>query len=157
LCVKKQREEKLKEKRQKAREKKRLSPASLSKKLDTIFSIYVRLLHADKNGYVNCFTCGRREYWRKIQNGHFQSRRFMSTRYHLGNCAPQCYACNVGMSGMQYEFGKRLDERFGNGFADEMVRLSREIKKFTPDEYVVLIEDFENAVKELRRTTGITD
>jgi hypothetical protein len=61
------------------------------------------------------------------------------------------------MSGMQYEFGKRLDERFGNGFADEMVRLSREIKKFTPDEYVVLIEDFENAVKELRRTTGITD
>jgi hypothetical protein len=156
-CSKKLQVQKAKDKKEKVREKKRLSLSSLTKKLDTIFSVYIRLLHADKNGMVRCFTCDRLEYWRKIQNGHFQSRRFMSTRFHVGNCAPQCYACNVGMSGMQYEYGKRLDLKYGSGMADDMVAQSRIIRKFTPDELLEKIQETESAVNFLRQSKSIWD
>jgi hypothetical protein len=106
---------------------------------------------------VKCFTCDRLEYWRKIQNGHFQSRRFMSTRFHVGNCAPQCYACNVGMSGMQYEYGKRLDARYGKGMADEIVSLSKVITKFTADELLEKIHETEDHVQFLRKSKNIWD
>lgn len=156
-CLKKQQIQKKKDQRTKIREKKKYSISTLTKKLDTVFSVYVRLLHCDNRGMVRCFTCDRVEPWRKIQNGHFQSRRFMSTRFHLANCAPQCYACNVGMSGMQYEYGKRIDKNYGPGTADEIVLLSRQIKKFTADELVELIERTEEAVKSLRLSKNIWD
>lgn len=156
-CLKKLQVQKAKDKKEKLREKKRLSISSLTKKLDTIFSVYIRLLHADKNGMVRCFTCDRIEYWRKIQNGHFQSRRFMSTRFHPGNCAPQCYACNVGLSGMQYEYGKRIDLKYGPGMADHIVAQSRIITKFTADDLLEKIQETESAVNFLRQSKNIWD
>jgi ATP-dependent phosphoenolpyruvate carboxykinase len=81
----------------------------------------------------------------------------MSTRFHVGNCAPQCYACNVGMSGMQYEYGKRLDLKYGTGMADDMVAQSRIIRKFTPDELLEKIQETESAVNFLRQSKNIWD
>ncbi len=156
-CLKKYNLQKKKERAEILKTKKKLSISSLTKKLDTVFSVYIRLLHADNNGMVKCFTCDRLEYWRKIQNGHFQSRRFMSTRFHVGNCAPQCYACNVGMSGMQYEYGKRLDARYGKGMADEIVLLSKVITKFTADELLEKIHETEDHVQFLRKSKNIWD
>ena len=39
--------------------------SKLKKKLDAIFSKYIRLKDADKNGYVKCYTCGVKKYWEK--------------------------------------------------------------------------------------------
>lgn len=157
VCVKKSQIAKVKEKRIVAREKKRLSISQLTKKLDTVFSLYIRLVNSNKHGQVKCFTCDRIDYYKSIQNGHFQSRRFMSTRFTETNCAPQCYACNVGLSGMQYEFGKRLDLKYGKGMADKMVQLSKEVKKFTTDEMLELIEYYRSAVDDLKRQKSIFD
>ena len=81
----------------------------------------------------------------------------MSTRFHEHNCAPQCYACNVGLSGMQYEFGKRLDIKYGTGMADKMVLLSKQVKKYTTDEMLDLIEHYKNKVEDLKRQKSIFD
>jgi hypothetical protein len=61
------------------------------------------------------------------------------------------------LSGNQYIYGVNLDTKFGEGAADEMVRLSREIKKFTPDELKKLIELCEDDVNGLRKKLNIWD
>jgi hypothetical protein len=81
----------------------------------------------------------------------------MSTRFLERNCAPQCYACNVGMSGMQYEYGKRLDKIYGEGMADQVVKASKEVRKFTSEEMVELIEFYKDKVEKLKKQKDISD
>lgn len=156
-CVKKIAEAKAKERRAAKREKKRMSISQLTKKLDTVFSLYIRLENANNKGMVKCFTCDNEHHYKAIQNGHFQSRRFMSTRFDPFNCAPQCYACNVGMSGMQYEFGKRIDLKYGQGMADLIVQKSKGVYKFDPEEMLEMIEFFAERVDKLKKQKDISD
>jgi hypothetical protein len=156
-CVKKAADEKAKERRAVKREKKRMSISQLTKRLDTVFSLYIRLENSNKNGMVKCFTCDNPHHYKSIHNGHFQSRRFMSTRFDPFNCAPQCYACNVGMSGMQYEFGKRIDLKYGEGMADLIVQKSKGVYKFTPEEMLEMIEFFAEKVDKLKKQKDISD
>jgi hypothetical protein len=157
VCVKKSQIAKIKEKKAKVRQKKAISTSVLIKKLDALYSVYIRLKAIEKDGYVKCFTCDRVEYWRKIQNGHFQSRRFLSTRFYDFNCAPQCYACNVGLSGMQYEYGIRLDKKYGEGTAQHVVELSKEFRKFNSDELLKMIDETEQKIQFLRKLKDIWD
>ncbi len=157
VCVKKSQEAKVKERNAIKREKKRMSISQLTKKLDTYFSLYIRLVNSDQYGMVKCFTCDGVHHYKAIQNGHFQSRRFMSTRFSELNCAPQCYACNVGMSGMQYEFGKRIDKIHGEGTADHVVKRAKEVRKFTSEEMLEMIEYYKDKVEKLKQKKNIFD
>ena len=65
VCVKKSQILKVKEKKAKVRHKKSISTSVLIKKLDALYSVYIRLKGIEKDGYVKCFTCDRSEYWRK--------------------------------------------------------------------------------------------
>jgi hypothetical protein len=58
---------------------------------------------------------------------------------------------------MQYEFGKRLDIKYGTGMADKMVLLSKQVKKYTTDEMLDLIEHYKNKVEDLKRQKSIFD
>lgn len=155
VCVKKINAQKVKERKEKIRKKKAESIGVLTKKLDRIFSVFVRLSGAKSNHTTPCFTCDKVLHWREIQCGHFQSRRFYSTRFHELNCKPQCYACNIGLSGNQYAFGVNLDKVHGKGTADSMVRLSRQVKKFTSEEMMGMIDHYEKEVGELRKKLNI--
>ena len=157
VCVKKSQIAKVKEKKAKVRQKKAESIGVLTKKLDRIFSVYVRLSGTKQGGSCKCFTCDKVLHWREIQCGHFQSRRFYSTRFHVLNCKPQCYACNIGLSGNQYTFGVNLDKLHGEGTAESMVRASRGVKKFTSAEMVELITQYENLGGEQRKQLNIWD
>lgn len=155
VCNEKQKKEKSKERRQKAREKKAVSPKVLTTQLDRVFSQFIRLKHMGPGGLVKCYTCYAEHPWKGIQCGHFQSRRYMNTRFDEGNCKPQCYACNVGKSGEQYRFGLNLDEEYGAGHAEMMERKAREIKKFEAHEMLLLIQEYTRKVEELKNEHGI--
>ena len=157
VCNKKMKLEQAKVRRQVKREKKAESPSVLTAKLDKIFSIYVRLKYADSNGNVKCYTCDNTHHYKSIQNGHFQSRRYMSTRFHVNNCKPQCYACNVGLHGQQYIFGVNLDREHGKGTAETMVLLSKQQKKFSAEEFKELIKFYTEEVENLKLQKGIVD
>ena len=65
--------------------------SKLKKELDKWFSLFIRLRDADSNGLVFCFTCGCSKYYKRgMQNGHFQSRKHLATRWDEENCQPQC-------------------------------------------------------------------
>lgn len=109
---------------------KKLSRKSLVEKLDKVFSIYIRRRYAIDE-IAECYTCGKKDHWKKLQAGHFASRRHYSTRWNEYNVQVQCYGCNIANQGMQFEFGKKLCLQYDNNFADELMIQSKQICKFT--------------------------
>lgn len=120
-------------------------------KVDTVFSQYIRLRDSDENGRCKCFTCNYEGFWKGdgIQNGHFRSRRYNSTRYDEMNNHAQCVICNVNRSGEQYLYGKKLDELYGEGTADDLVRKSQEHVKYTVVELTEMFNFYSEEVRKL--------
>lgn len=87
--IKKEKKDK-KDKKEKVKSKKQLI-----KKLDDIFSKYVRLFYTDKYWNVKCYTCGKVMQRKEAQNWHFKTRWWYKTRRDFENCKVQCVGCNV--------------------------------------------------------------
>ncbi len=105
---------------------KKVTRTSLIKKLDAVFSIYIRRRYS-MNDISKCVTCGKEDHWSKLQCGHFMSRKHISTRWNEDNCQVQCAGCNVFRYGEQYIFSQYL----GNNLSEELYKQSKEICKFT--------------------------
>ena len=132
------------------------SISKLKKELDKFFSLYIRLRDATDEGLCQCITCGKVSHYKKgIQNGHFQSRRFMSTRYDEKNCSSQCVACNMFRGGEQFRFALALDSKYGEGTAQELEFLARLTVKFTRVDYEDKIRYYKSAVEKLKKEKGI--
>jgi len=122
----------------------KLTRKTLIKKLDTIFSIYIRRKNS-VNEIAKCITCGKKDHWKKMQNGHFMSRKHYATRWDEDNVEVQCMGCNVYRYGEQYLFAKHL----GEDKADELLVKSRQIKKFTDADLLDLIDLYTDKVDNL--------
>jgi hypothetical protein len=108
---------------------KKVSRKSLIEKLDKVFSIYIRRKDAI-NDIAQCVTCGKKDHWSKLQNGHWASRRHYSTRWDERNCNVQCAGCNVFRAGEIYLYTKYLCSKYGDNFPDELYAKSQTIRKF---------------------------
>ena len=130
--------------------------SKLKKELDTIFSVYIRLREANEYGYCQCHTCGVvRHYKDGMQNGHFQSRKHLSTRFDEENCQVQCVKCNMFSQGEQFKFGLNLDSKYGEGKAVELEFLARRIFKISRVEYEEKISYYKDLVENLKEEKGI--
>ena len=123
--------------------------SKLKKKLDVLFSQYIRRRNADHLGRVKCFTCGVEKHWKEQQAGHFQSRSHHSTRWDEVNVQVQCVKCNMFRQGEQYKFGLYLDDRFGDGTAEELEHRAKTIVKLTRTDYEEAIERYKQKIREL--------
>jgi hypothetical protein len=120
----------------------------LIEKLDKVFSQYIRLREA-KNGNSECFTCGKVDHWKRLQNGHFMSRKHLSTRWDETNCQVQCAGCNVFRYGEQYKFSVGLDTKYGIGTAESMLLKSKETLKIDNIELEAKIKYYQDLVERL--------
>lgn len=121
--------------------------SKLVKKLDVVFSQWVRLSNADSRGFCTCVTCGKQGHWKTggIQAGHFISRKHYSTRWDERNVKPQCISCNMFRAGQQYLYSLYL----GSNLSDELYQKSREITKFTNVELQEMIDFYSTQLKRL--------
>jgi hypothetical protein len=119
--------------------------SKLVKKLDTVFSQYIRLSNADNNGYCTCVTCNKTFFWKEIQAGHFMSRKHYSTRWDERNVKPQCVRCNIYNQGEGYLYSLYL----GNKLSKKLLEESRELRKFTNIELEEMIADYSDRLKKL--------
>jgi len=130
--------------------------SKLKKELDKWFSFYIRLRDANEFGYIQCITCGVvRHYKDGMQNGHFQSRKHMATRFDEENCQVQCIKCNMFSQGEQYLFSLRLDEKYGEGTAEELEHFARTTYKISRVEYEEQIRYYKLIVENLKKEKGI--
>ena len=110
---------------------KKISRKNIVKRLDTVFSLYIRLREAD-NEMVECFTCGKISHYKKnMQCGHFQSRSSYSTRWDPNNCQVQC-------------FGLNLEKKYGKGIAEELLIKSKQTVKYSNEDLKEMILYYNN-------------
>ena len=122
--------------------KKKLTRSKLVKKLDNIFSQYIRLSNS-VNDIAECVTCNKKDHWKKMQCGHFQSRKHYSTRWDERNVAVQCIACNMFKAGEQYKFSLYL----GGKLSEELLQKSRETVKFADVDLIEMADYYSNKLK----------
>lgn len=135
-------------KKLKKKEKKE-TVSSLKKKLDDIFSKYIRLRNADENGMVKCFTSDKIMHWKEAHAGHFISRRHLGTRWHPINVQVQSPKENLFNQGNAPEFGKRILEQYGQKHYDELFYQAKNIVKMERWFYEVSIESYTKMVNKL--------
>jgi len=131
--------------------------SKLKKELDKWFSLYIRLRSANEYGMCQCITCGKVGHYKKdgMQNGHFQSRKHLSTRFDEENCQVQCVKCNVYSWGEQYKFSLALDGKYGEGKAKELQYLAKTTLKISRVEYEEKISYYKTLVEKLKKEKGI--
>lgn len=95
------------------------SRKSLVKKLDDVFSRYIR-----KRDKYQCFTCGLvgREGDGVMQCGHLFSRVSYSTRWHEFNAFCQCRGCNMRHEYDFEPFRRNYVARLGSDVYDSVYR-----------------------------------
>jgi hypothetical protein len=114
---------------------------NIVKQLDTVFSQYIRQRYT-KSGIAICVTCGKQDEWKKLQAGHFMSRRHYSTRWDEDNVQVQCYGCNVMNQGQQFLYSKYLGEEM----SITLLNKSREIVKFADVDLLEKIEYYKSKI-----------
>ena len=121
---------------------KQVKRSTLIKNLDAVFSQYIRIKDSI-NEIATCVTCGKKDHWKKLQNGHFMSRRHYSTRWDENNVGVQCYGCNITSQGQQFLFAKYL----GLELAEEMVLKSKQTVKLTDNDLQDMIQYYKDKLK----------
>lgn len=123
--------------------------AQLKKQLDSFFSVYIRRKYSNSDGDVVCFTCGKVFAWQHIQNGHFISRAYLSTRWNINNCRPQCTGCNIFGNGKPLDFEEALKKELGNDFVEKMKASRHQMMKVDRIWYKEQIEYYKSLVEKL--------
>lgn len=131
--------------------RKALTKSQLIKKLDKIFSKYIRLRDAlittGTKTHALCITCKRRFPIKDMHAGHWRKRGRHATRYDEGNVHAQCTSCNTYRDGMEEEHRRAIIERHGEGADDRLYELSNTVKKYTVGELRELVEYHEEEYK----------
>lgn len=118
------------------------------KKLDAVFSQWVRRSNADEFGMAHCVTCNARKHYKELHAGHCFSRKKFSVRFSEMNVFPQCPRCNLYGQGEQLLFTRFLDSKFGEGTAERLLIESNQMRKYSVEELREMIEDYTQRLKD---------
>jgi len=129
-----------------SKKSKKPSRSKLVKLADKVFSEFIRRRNANELGITECFTCGKVDHWKKLQCGHFQSRKHYNTRWNETNCQVQCAGCNVFRYGEQYKFGLYLDKKFGGKMSEKLMQDARKTIKLSNFEIQEIIDHYKNEI-----------
>ena len=129
--------------------KKKIKRSTVVKRLDAIFSQYIRKKNS-VHGKGTCFTCGKVDDWKNLQCGHFQSRRHYSTRWSETNCQIQCAGCNLFKFGEQWKFSVALDAKFGKKTSEKLHVLAQKQIKYQTYELLDMIKYYQQLFDNLK-------
>ena len=125
--------------------KKKLPLSSLEKKLDKVFSIFIRRRYADEGGTVSCVTCHRLMFWKECHAGHFIKRQHRSTRWRPTNVHPQCPGCNTYRGGVQDEYARFIVHTYGLAEFNDLMEAKHQVVKFTRTDLEEMITKYQAA------------
>lgn len=118
---------------------------ALEKKLDDVFSEYIRLRDKGKP----CCTCQKPRY---LQCGHYMSRIHKATRWDEKNAHGQCIECNMTKNGMPMAYAKFMIEKYGKEVHDEIVAKAHRFSKMSTFDLGVKIAEYRALIKKLKES-----
>jgi hypothetical protein len=117
---------------------------------DKIFSIWVRLSAADKDGYITCFICGKRVHWKDAENMHYIKRgASLFLRFDERNNKAGCNECNCIKGGNYIAYAQKL-EQASPGITDLLYEEGNLVVKLSKDEIRAVITEYSETVKMLK-------
>ena len=122
----------------------------LIKDADDVYSKWLRLSGADKDGMVECYTCGARLRHQDAHCGHYLSRGSIFLRWDTRNTRIQDEACNIYKDGNIPEFTRRL-ELEKPGITEYLLEESRLVYHPTREEIKNIIKEYTLKLKQLKR------
>lgn len=133
------------------------STASLKKKLDTVFSQYIRLRDMIPNTRVFCcISCGLIKPINQADCGHYINRQHMSTRFSEINCNAQCHACNRFDEGNIQGYRRGLIKKHGENRILLLESQKYEARQYTAFEYEALIAHYKGEVSRMLKERNLT-
>ena len=118
--------------------------SKLKKKLDTIFSRYIRL----RDPYcVTCAINGKSSFTEDA--GHFISRRWHGTRWEPTNVHGQCVECNQYKKGNMPAYEKFMLKKYGKEQIWLLEARKNQYIGFRGADYIRMIEIYKGKIKEL--------
>ena len=145
----KQKQDKLKLKKQKVREKKQNSLSSLTKKADKLWSEAVKIEYN-----YGCQYCWKKEY---LNSHHLYTRSRRATRWDIDNWICLCSWCHTLSSNFSahqtpLEFFEWLEWIRGRDWIDRLSKKSRQTIKYTPEMLKIEIENLQHYIKQNANT-----
>lgn len=125
-----------------------MASKSLIKKLDIVFSKYIRLRDST-NGMFICCSCGQMKPYEMADAGHFINRRWMSVRWREDNVHAQCSACNRFDEGNAAGYARFMDKKYGPAHVDSLMALKNAGQKWSDFEVELLIKEYKQKTKDL--------
>lgn len=122
-----------------------MASKALIKKLDTVFSKYIRLRDSH-DGVFTCCSCGQVKPYEQGDCGHFINRRWMALRYDERNCNIQCRSCNRFDEGNNVGYTRFMQKKYGDDTIDLLVSMKTPYK-WTDGELELLIKEYKEKVK----------
>ncbi len=138
-----------------ARKKRQPSQSTLIKKLDKVFSRYIRLRDAMPSGVFRCISCGQIKPIEKADCGHYFSRRHMSTRFDEDNCNAECARCNRFDAEHLVGYRENLIRKIGTQRFALLEVKHNQTKKWSCFELEQLIKYYNALCEKLSKEKGI--
>lgn len=125
------------------------------KTLDGWFSKFIRLRDTNKQGYGNCYSCGKLVFWKEAHAGHYLGRENFGVRWYESNVHLQCVHCNTFQEGNKGPYLLKLISEYGKDI-DARLRLQARLKSRWCDfELVQITKYYRLEVKRILKERGL--
>ena len=130
----------------------RPSTAALVRKLDKVFSEFIRRRDSRPYGYryFRCISCGQIKPFEQMDCGHFIGRTRMATRFDEENCHGECRSCNRFSADHMIYYQRNLERLIGRDRLDLLVAKGNRTRKWSAFELETLIRYYTARVEEMR-------
>lgn len=125
------------------------------KKLDRVFSEFIRLRDTMPNGMFRCISCGKIKPYSQADCGHYHSRTHMSTRFDEENANAECRSCNRFCADHLVGYRKNLIAKIGEHRLDVLEWRAHQTKKWSDFELKELIKHYQAKIKDLKGEKGL--
>lgn len=127
----------------------------LVKKLDKVFSLYIRLRDTSPRGFFRCISCGQVKHFEKADCGHYHSRKNMATRFSELNCNAECSSCNRFSSDHLIGYRENLIKKIGEKRFAMLEVEAKSIKKWSDFELEQLIIYYKALTEKMKKEKGL--
>lgn len=128
---------------------KKQSIKTLKRKLDDVFSQYIRLRDSDEHGLITCYCCGKKIPIKESQNMHFIPRQHMSLRFSEINCHAGCIRCNYFLNGNIELYTLHMKKEYGNDIVERLTISRNQTSKISEFEYKSMIDHYKKEIEKL--------
>ena len=128
------------------------SLATLTRKLDEVFSLYVRMRDSKpyNHEYFKCISCGQVKPFEQMDAGHFIGRTHKSTRWDEDNVNGECRACNRMSADHILYYQRNLEQKIGRDRVDLLLVKGKQTKKWSVWELEQLVKYYKQKIEEMR-------